>query len=274
MKVLSFMRIYKGPLIFFLILVVGFSLWYFFYNMQIKKETDNFKIRSTYKDRKILDELSKYFDESYRSITHNLNIKLDEKITIRIYPSLHKYKRGVRNCTWSDTWIKFSSAQFKDIRMLSPNNEEIEHITKEKMIKNELHSLVHVIILNSNRNMKNMPMWLTEGIAEYEINKGDKEYIDNVAVIIQKNEIPDFNILKIKHDKSNLRNIGSTPFNNVNGEKYSYTIIDFIVSKYGQEKLNEIIKDKNYKEYLTILGFNSEDEFITNWNQFLNTKYN
>lgn len=271
MIIFEFIKKYKGPFIFAAIVLVLFYMWYFLYNMQIKKETEHFEIRCTFKDEKIVDELSEKLEDAYKIITKDLNIVLDKKITVRIYPSMFHYKRGVRNCNWSDTWIFFSSAQFKDIRMMSPQYKKIDEFTHNDYIRSSIHSLVHAIMLKNDNSFNNMPMWLTEGIAVYETDKALNDYSEHVKNIVNNNDIPDFKLLSIPHDKSVLRTINSTPFAKRHGHEFSYTIIDFIVKEHGYNKLNEL-KDYN-DDYYKVLGYESKDDFVENWNEFLKDEY-
>lgn len=271
MIIFEFIKKYKGPFIFSVIVLALFYMWYFLYNMQIKKETEHFQIRCTYKDEKIVDELSEKLEDAYKVFTKDLNIKLDKKITVRIYPSMFYYKRGVRHCNWSDTWIFFSSAQFKDIRMLSPQYKKINGFKQDDYIRSSIHSLVHAMMLKNDHNFNTIPMWLTEGIAVYETDKVLKDYSEHVKNVVNSNDIPDFNLLSIPHDKSVLRTINSTPFAKRHGHEFSYTIIDFIVNEHGYDKLNEIKNNNN--DYFKVLGYESKDEFVDNWYRFLKDVY-
>ncbi len=77
MIIFEFIKKYKGPFIFFGIVLSLFYIWYFLYNMQVKEETEHFIIRCTFLDEKIIDELTDTLEDAYAKITKDLDIDLN-----------------------------------------------------------------------------------------------------------------------------------------------------------------------------------------------------
>lgn len=259
---------YYLSIIVLLIIIFGVYLWYMFENMELKKETEHFRYYSTFKDKKILDEFSTFIEYNYNKMSKDLKIELDDKIDIKIYSNMFNYKRGVSHCTWSDKFYIYSCAQFTDIRLLSPQYKRIDNWDKKDAYNSALHSLIHILMNERNENFSKMPMWITEGFANYKTYNKNIEYKRKVKKL--KKEDVDFKVFEIPHNRSVLISNGFTPFINKNGYEYSYTIIDYIINEYGRDKMYEIID--NYENPFKVLDVERE-LFIKNWENYLKVKY-
>lgn len=253
------------------LLIGGIFLWYSLSKMDVRSETEHFKFYSVFKDKKVIGDLADALESNYNDITNNLMINLDEKINVKVYKNMEEYKRGAAVSTWTDTWVSFSTGQLGDIRMLSPQDKEFEWYNMDFARNSIVHQFVHVLMLENYKDMNDMPMWLTEGIATYESQKNNVEYKNKVKEYIQRNEDFDFKVLSVSHKKKELKSVYYDNFPKIGGYYYSYSIIDFIVTEYGYDKLKEICED--YTNYLNILEMTDENQFIEKWTDFLVTNY-
>lgn len=283
------MKAFLSPVILFVLVIIFIVTWHYFRNTITKKETEHFSYNVTRGDLKNIEKMSDVLEANYDRITEDLKLTLDEKIVVRVYPSWNTYEKGVRLSKWKDTWNILTSAQFGDIRILTPAYKDVEWWNEDVASEKAVHSFVHALMVRNHLDVNKMPNWLSEGVAEYETYKYNEKYLINLKKIVKEYEIPNKSILKKPHGgfESKTFNPGknvkcaevtivvdgqnSQQFHMSYGDSFSYTVIDFIINNYGYEKLSKIIRKP--KQYLEILEIKNEDEFYGNWLDFLEENY-
>lgn len=140
------------------------------------------------------------------------------------------------------------------LMIVSPNASGLPH-NFDGMIKVAVHELTHIAVWSINPHTCRIPLWLNEGLALYEarqITDEELDYLRNAA------EIPHLNDLQK----------GFLSFGEKNGYLYSFSIVQFIMNRYGFESLIALIKEPG--KFQRIFGID-EKRFESEWkNSILN----
>jgi len=200
------------------------------YKLDCSTETDHFKIRYTKADLSCIDEVVRVLDSQYIEITELLNRKLDEKLEVEIH-SVHQELLNALGFPNGPKWIRGGVGDNK-ILIASPLNPPPKS-TYENVLKTAVHEVVHKIVALISCNI---PRWLDEGTASFIAKDNREAWIkETVSDGVRSNTLPSFDCLDTGNDFEE--------FFNRDGYQYSYTIVEFIVDKYGYDKLVGFIKE-------------------------------
>ncbi|MEW9079609.1 peptidase MA family metallohydrolase [Terrisporobacter glycolicus] len=257
----------KKAISLFIIFISLSTLFYIFYNrsnffsetnkdlLKEQIKTQRFIFYSKDKDKVCIEDLSKELEKSYETITNNLGVNIDGRIDVRISPDIKSLHEAMGLTNADDSVV--GSGWGKEIKIVSPLNPGTVH--NYNSVKQVLiHEFVHIVISNINSDIDEIPSWINEGIATYEAKQMNDNTRNFIKQRISENKIPNLNEL----DKGFSTPDGSHIF--------SYTIVEFLVSKYGYDKLIHILKSP--KEIDKILGI-SKSEFEREWISFLKDNY-
>lgn len=107
------------------------------------------------------------------------------------------------------------------------------------------------------------PRWLNEGIASFEAKDNNENWIrKTVKSGLDTAELPSFDDLATGNDFETFFKRG--------GYQYSYTIVEFIISKFGYEKLIEFIKEPT--EFEGVFGVTKE-QLQDQWVNYIKDNY-
>lgn len=265
------MKYWRGTIALFIFVFAIILGWFYWGRMPLYIESEHFKLYSTFRDKKCLEDLNNSLEKSFEIISEELDFTYDKKkIEVKVYSNQNNYNHSNRHGTWTDGFVISSTAQFEDIRMLSPLYEK-DMYDYDEAIKNASHSLVHFLMKKKYGDINKMQMWLTEGVATYIIEKDNDNFKEKLKDLADKNEVLDYGYFRVYHGKNNLFIKGIDHFTEINGYHYSYVMIEYIINNYGKEKLFEICLD--YTNYYSILGFSTEEEFFDACMEYLKQKY-
>jgi RNA polymerase sigma-70 factor (ECF subfamily) len=175
------------------------------------------------------------------------------EVEVKIYPDLksfHEFGFGEKDLP---DWL-VGIANYGDIRSVSPLNSGPVH-DYGSILKVIVHEMTHIFIDNIGGKLTHR--WLHEGLAGYESGQMNDKRRKDIAERIQLEQIPTFEDM-------------SKDFKEVGGYQFSYTIVEFIIKKYGMEKIIELIK--NSTDIQLVLKMNY-DEFREKWIEFLKENY-
>lgn len=228
--------------------------------------TDHFVIsyQGIYKDE--AQEIAHNLEENYDRIRTNLNDPYHDTIRVFVHPTQTDFNRetGLSNSTANGTsrgpnefhfiWTNWFNSIF-------PNDP----------LKTAIHEFTHCVQLNilineaqresgnmDNRDfdkmfeekfIKEYPQWFWEAICDYEAGM--------VSSISVKYGMRKKLTLQELNNSNQIYNVG-------------YTIIEYIVEKWGKEQLPVLIK--SYADINTVLGV-SESDFEKGWADFVDEKY-
>lgn len=212
------------------------------------------------------EEVSKTLELNYERIRTDLKDPKHEKITVFIHPNQNEFNEatGLINSNANGTSRGPLAFHLK-------YETWYNSIFPQKMEKVAVHEFTHCVQLNiliqdalsKSQNVKaadfeknfekqfekNYPQWFWEAVCDYEagiVNKSSVNYG-------MKNKPT----LKELNNSNQIYNVG-------------YTIVEYLVSKYGKDKLPEFIK--SYGNFEKVLGV-TEKEFEKEWQKFVEEKY-
>lgn len=220
------------------------------YGGKLNRETSHFIFYGENLETYI-NRLSESLESEYQRLLNNFEYDLPEKVTVFIHADIKRFHKAM-GATNAPEW--FRASYLGGILHIVPP-EYFSDLPAEKMA---VHVLAQIIIHRINYDV---PMWLYQGVSAYEGKWLDKNWIKIVlANRISKEEIPSFTEMSI----------GFKKFGENDGYLLSFTIADFLINKYGYQKLNEFIR-KPY-DYQKIFGI-SENDLWLQWVEFLREYY-
>lgn len=239
--------------IFILLGIFAFKKYYIPYDKdkQMYKvfEGKNFVYYSYNKDDKEkTKELNEYIEPDYDNLLSKFGLKDIPKIDVKIFESSElmakgEYYRGIELA---------GIAMPEEIRLVLGNPYIMKSVFK--------HELVHLIIFNVNpKDMINNNAWLHEGTADY-YSSPNSTQDPSVVISTMTDNLPDLDF--VLNDNNFL----------IISEEWNYSlyksIVTFIIDKYGQEELINIMKNIGEKDVYEILNTNKE-EFEIEWKAFI-----
>lgn len=203
-------------------------------------------------DKDCIKGLCSSLEENYDRITDDLQAVIQDKINVYIYHDLTAYHKTL-NIVDAPNWL-VGNAWGNNLYMVSPIATGIPH-TYDDMMKVITHEFTHIVISNINHETEKIPIWLNEGIAVYEARQINRE---SFSAIRSSSVFPSLEDLKTE----------SISFGNNNGYLYSFSIIDFIVDRFGHKMLNPLIKAP--WDFEPIIGMTNA-EFEKQWIHYVKT---
>lgn len=199
-----------------------------------------------------INRLSDSLESEYQRLLNNLAYDMPEKITVFIHSDINRFHKAM-GAVNAHVW--FRASYLGGILYIVPP-VYFSDLPTEKV---SVHVLAQILIHRINFNV---PMWLYQGVYAYEGKWLDKNWI-KIALSnrISKGDIPTFTELSI----------GFKKFGDNEGYLLSYTIADFLISRYGYKKLNELIREQY--DYYKVFGVSENDLWIQ-WVDFLSEYYN
>lgn len=247
-------------------IVIGVILFINFYK-PFDKEKELYKVLNgkhfTYysytKDNiKEIKSLNNYINSIYDDFENNLGVNIEKKIDIMIYKEANDFKSAIDFGT-PEKVVPLGGANGIGIYIVENQNAyDIKEIFR--------HELIHKLTFDRNVSMTNPAYeWLCEGIAYYYTYiDNNKNYRANNALRVAAltNNIPDLNKI-LKNSSSVTDEFGYDAYR---------SIVDFIISKYGNDKLLEIIDNVGVKNINEVLSL-TEEKFIEEWKKFMIENY-
>jgi len=131
--------------------------------LTVEKSTEHFLLRYNGVDADVADSVAMDMEKNYTRILHDFKLKKIPTVTVRIYPDLESFHKGINFPSASDQVLATAFGK-DDIRMVSPKNAGPERWMFAYAAPHEFTHCVHLNIDYSPNN----PRWLWEGVAQYE----------------------------------------------------------------------------------------------------------
>lgn len=224
---------------------------------ELRKETEHFQFYCAESDAECLKDLAETLEGNYSRITSDLNADLGFKVKVYLYKDINTFHKAIGQIDAPD-WV-VGAAFGNDIQMVSPLRPGRIH-NYDSLIKVVVHEFTHVVIKNISSPEVIIPQWLNEGVATYEAKQTDQLY--GIGKLIRLDRIPSIETLE-----------SNSSYDAMSDNKlyqFSYTLAEFIINKYGIEKLNNFIRSPS--DYSGILGVDNND-FEQAWKDYLKVKY-
>lgn len=207
-------------------------------------------------DRSKISDLSDALESSYLRISNELQTTPAENIETNIYAQRWRYVKATKNWGASGNIEGISKLHFID-----------QAWSEDDVKKIAVHEFTHTVVLkllidqepqplpkSFDQKFATFPTWLWEGISVYEAG----QFVDPQTLpYLSNTQYPNLSELNNRLKGGKIYTCG-------------YTIVEYILSKYGRPKLIDLIK--NYGDLKIVLGIN-EDQFCKDWHEFVKEKY-
>ena len=222
----------------------------------LAKESHHFDFYSTDSDTIVLDSLAITLENNYSRITDHLGVQIDKKINVKVFPNVKTFHVAINSPDAPD-WL-IGTCNVDELMMVSPLNPGSFH-TYESLMQIIVHEFVHLVVYHArgDKRMTGLPKWLSEGYAQYEAGQVNEYTRRSVKSSILEKAPPTW---------TQLDTVSAIEFGNMNGYGFSATIVEFLIVKYGIDKLVLLIKEPENVE--TIYGL-SKDALEIQWIKYL-----
>ena len=232
---------FASLVLFFLTLSEGCStVSIFAEKISLQRSDEHFEFYSAKSDVMILDALEKTLEVNYQKITGDLGTTFTTKVKVYIYPDIETFHKAV-GVPKAPDWL-VGIGGLGQLKIVSPLNPGGAH-SYNFLMKNMVHEFVHVASWNLRGNADNVPKWLSEGIAYYEADQIEENGLRILRSRVSQGRIPSLYRMEVA---------GSVDFGDLGGYLFGYTIIEYMVKKYGMKTVAELIKNPELLE--KILG--------------------
>lgn len=219
--------------------------------LNLHKETQHFEFLYTKQDLTSLPDLENALESNYEKILKDLNTKLSFKVIVQIYPTLKDFDNAIKEAN-APSWVAGKSDN-RHILMVSPSHDPCHDY--QGMIKCAVHEFTHVATDSLNDDLYSVPRWVREGLAYLEADQITDSDKSEVALIVRSGKIPTLDDLS-----------DNNKFDDINGFQLAPTAVQFIIKKYGWDKLIAYIKSPLFMETI----FNASPQDLQNqWYAYL-----
>lgn len=182
------------------------------------KETEHFTIKYSSKKDKLAESFAKAAEEAYDLVLENYGKVPEDKTVIKIYDNADFLRQFVKlSFQWNMAgWYEYSEA-IKFIGMES-----------EAKAGGLAHELIHKVTIKESNN--NMPYWFAEGVAAY--YSGDNIINHPARKRMSILQLENTDLEKLTNNLDIISFYGS-----------AQEVIEYIISKYGEESIHEIIEE-------------------------------
>jgi hypothetical protein len=221
------------------------------------RESNNFNVfyRDSSQAKLIADKAEYYFEKISYDLGYEKELKWDKKCQVYIVEHIDKWKDFLKEIGYNAELVGGFVPNYTDKEMfLCAMSEAYLALTFP-------HELTH-LILKEIAGKKNVPLWLNEGLANYEAN-----------VTSISNELLVKSIKDGKHILlGDLLSMGIYPEGKEMRELFyaqSEKLVEFLVTNYGRQKFRKfcdlILRDKSFKDILSA-GYDKDFKNIEDFN--------
>ena len=252
------MKKIKRVLIVFALLILILSIIYFIPESRKEIKTAHFTfLFSSSIDTATIFEMANALESNYARIGKDLKTRPSDNIETNIYAQRWRYIKATGNWGGSGNIEGISKLHFVEQAWGESDNKKVavhefaHTVTLKLLLDNEAPPINPN---NFDKKFSTFPTWLWEAISVYEANQ-----------LVDPKTLPYLNSGQYP---------GISELNNrlKGGKIYScgYTIIEYILSKYGQDNLISLVK--NYGDLKRTFNV-TDDQFSKDWYEFVKTKY-
>lgn len=220
--------------------------------IKLRKESEHFKYSSTKSDKEVLDDLEENLESNYDRIAKDLNVTLEEKIDVAIYPNIDEFHKAIGMEDAGD-WL-VGVAGTSEVAMVSPLNPGSVH-TYDSLMSVIVHEYTHILVMNLNVDTDT---YLNEGIAVVEANQIDNNTKYYLREIAKLDKLPSIDEMK----------------NNYSGLEQPYFLsggfVEFIINDYGYDGIINLIKKPDDLEIIT---GSTKENLEKSWKEYILSTY-
>lgn len=186
--------------------------------------------------------------ERLAQITEHLQCKLDKKVVIELYPSLEALRREANKPDAPDWFVAYLAKDCTTIKSVTPLHPGPLH-SDDSVTEAILALFATAVALQMNQEL---PIWLRFGIGSYEAGRTWGTVREPRTV----QTLPSLDDLDQDWDS----------FGGNNGPMYAYTIVAYIVEKFGYDKLVGFIRQPDAYDFL--FGCD-KTQFENDWKEYV-----
>lgn len=199
--------------------------------LPVRVESTSFSFNFAIEDTNDYSPLVDYLERKYNELRQTLKVELDDKIEVNVYPSIALFHQAIF-APGSPDWI-VGAAGVRNLKFVSPYNPGSVH-SYNSIFESAVHELIHTLVLRiHDGDISDIPKWLNEGFAYYQAGQFTVTHRKWIAETFSLADLPTWD---------ELAELGSVDFAEHHGYELSGSIVDFLTSIYGSEKVNLLIK--------------------------------
>ena len=197
----------------------------------------------------------------YAQLSADFQSSPSTKMQLRVYPRIEDFHKEIGSPLAPD-WCVGNVTHSEDYKssfyqVVSPRNPGPAH-TRASIMRCLAVGVTELFM--SAIFQKRLPRWLYQGVALYKAKyEGSAEELSSMAN--NATTLPGIVQLESIDDKA---------FASMHGFRCSYSLVDFICTKWGWETVRALLQDYASFEHIVQL---SKDEFSTQWRTFFANKY-
>ncbi|MDB5223459.1 MAG: hypothetical protein JWN83_2126 [Chitinophagaceae bacterium] len=252
------MKKFKKILIAFAVLILILLIIFFIpeSRKQIKTQHFTFRFSSSINTQKI-EELANALESNYLRIGNDLKTTPSNNIEANVYAQRWRYIKATKNWSGSGNIEGISKLHFLEQAWGESDSKKIavhefaHTVTLKLLIDNEKQPLN---FKEFDKKFSTFPTWLWEAISVYEAH----QFVDPKTLpYLNNNQYPGISELNSRLNGGKIYSCG-------------YTIIEFILSRYGQDNFVNLIK--HYGDLKAVFNV-TDDQFCKDWYAFVKEKY-
>ncbi|MEI6242276.1 MAG: hypothetical protein WCP39_02595 [Chlamydiota bacterium] len=220
------------------------------------KETEHFHLFCANEVPVTADDLLSNLEGHFAKLSKDFQYECEGKIPFIVYPNIeafHDYIQNPKAPNWMVTCFEGNS-----IFSVSPKNPGPIH-TYQSILRCGMVSLTKFFLKEKYTGF--VPNWLWEGVAFYESHLYSMFYDRSWLFGNEKaGSLPSLD--QLERDKIKMENVYLY-------NRCSYSLVDFIMEKWGRDKVIALLED--YSSFEKILGV-SKEELMDQWSIFLDNK--
>ena len=242
----------------FVILILILLIIFFIPESRKEINTQHFTLLfSSSIDTATIIELAHALESNYSGIGNDLKTKPSDNIETNIYAQRWRYIKATKNWGGSGNIEGISKLHFVEQAWGESDSKKVavhefaHTVTLKLLLDNEAQPINSK---NFDKKFSTFPTWLWEAISVYEAEQfvapGTLAYLNN-------GQYPGISELNNRLKGGKIYSCG-------------YTIIEYILSKYGQDNFISLIK--NYGDLKRVFNV-TDDHFCKDWYEFVKDKY-
>ena len=221
-------------------------------------KSDHFTFKFSHSiDTSIIHELANSLETNYAKIGNDLKTSPSNNIEVNLYAQRWRYVRATSNWSASGNIEGISKLHFVEQAWGETDSKKVaihefaHTVTLKLLIDNETPPLNSKAF---DKKFATFPTWLWESISVYEAD----QFIDPKTLpFLSNGSYPNISELNNRAKGGKIYKVG-------------YTVIEYILHQYGQDKLIELVK--NYGNLSKTLGI-TDDQFCKDWYAFVKQQY-
>lgn len=199
--------------------------------LPVRLESTHFSFNFANEDTNDYSSLIDYLEQNYDELKKTLKVELDGKIEVSVYPSITLFHQAIF-APGSPNWV-VGAAGVRHLKFVSPFNPGSVH-SYSSIFETAVHELIHTLVLHIHGgDVSDIPKWLNEGFAYYHAGQFTVTQSNWIAETLSLAELPSWD---------ELADYGSVDFAEHHGYELSGSIVDFLTSVYGSDKVTLLIK--------------------------------